>query len=155
MAQVVRMTSHLDEMRPVDKTRMAECLTELSGRMGRSEIVMIFSDFLTDLDELEGVLQRLRYQRHEVILFQVLHHDELTFDFQGQVRFVGLEAADELTTQPSELRTAYLEAFHEFQRQFDEICRRNRVERVVVDTSHDMAAVFVDYLNERSLLTRR
>jgi uncharacterized protein (DUF58 family) len=155
MAQIVRMTGHLDDMRPVDKTRMAECLTELAGRMGRSEIVMIFSDFLTDLDELEKVLQRLRYQRHEVILFQVLHHDEIAFDFQGQVKFVGLEAVEELTTQPSELKEAYLEAFGEFQRKFDDICHRNRVERVVVDTSHDMASVFVDYLNERSVLARR
>ena len=30
--------------------------------MGRREIVMIFSDFFTNLDELEPILQRLRYR---------------------------------------------------------------------------------------------
>ena len=29
---------------------MADCLNEIAGRMGRREIVMIFSDFFTDLD---------------------------------------------------------------------------------------------------------
>ena len=77
MAQVVRMTDHLDDFQPVQKTRMAECLTELIGRMKRREIVMIFSDFFTDLDALEAALQRMRYNRHEVVLFQVMHHDEL------------------------------------------------------------------------------
>ncbi len=38
MSQVVRMTAHLDEIDPVEKTRMAECLTELTGRMKRREI---------------------------------------------------------------------------------------------------------------------
>src|SRR6185437_2390395 len=81
MAQIVRMTEHLDQIEPVEKTRLAECLVELVGRMGRREIVMVFSDFFTDLDALEAVLQQMRYHRHEVVLFQVLHHDELTFDF--------------------------------------------------------------------------
>ena len=40
----------LDQIEPVQKTRMADCLAELTGRMGRREIVMIFSDFFTDLD---------------------------------------------------------------------------------------------------------
>ena len=38
------------------KRGMAECLTELVGRMKRREIVMVFSDFFTDLDALESRL---------------------------------------------------------------------------------------------------
>ena len=154
LAQVVRMTEHLDELKPVQKTRMAECLTELTGRMGRRQIVMVFSDFFTDLDALEPVLQRMRYQRHEVVLFHVLHHHELAFDFDGMTKFVGLEVPEELLAQPEELRASYLQALGRMVDKFDDICRRNRVERVAVDTSRDMASVFVDYLNQRSLLNR-
>jgi uncharacterized protein (DUF58 family) len=83
MDQIVRMTHHLDEMNPVEKTDMAACLNELAGRLGRREIVMIFSDFFADLDSIESALQRMRYSKHEVVLFQVLHHDELAFQFEG------------------------------------------------------------------------
>ena len=83
---------------------MADCLTELAGRMKRREIVMIFSDFFTDLDPLEPALQRMRYNRHEVVLFQVMHHDELAFEFDGMTKFVGLEMPEELLAQPDELR---------------------------------------------------
>src|SRR5271154_3116314 len=55
MGQIMRMTEHLDTIDPVEKTRLAECLTELAGRMRRREIVMVFSDFFTDLDALEAV----------------------------------------------------------------------------------------------------
>jgi uncharacterized protein (DUF58 family) len=154
MGQVVRMTNHLDDIQPVHKTRMPECLTELTGRMKRREIVMVFSDFFTDLVALEKALQRMRYSRHEVVLFQVMHHDELDFQFNGMVKFVGLEIPQELLTQPDELRQGYLRAMKRFNDGFEEICQRNRIERVLVDTSRDMGEVFVNYLNQRSLLNR-
>ncbi len=154
MAQVVRMTEHLEELQPTKKTRTADCLTELLGRMRRREIVMVFSDFFTDLEALEGVLQQMRYHKHEVVLFQVLHHDELAFEFEGQVKFVGLELPEELLTQPQELQRAYLEAINRFNQKFEDLCQRNQIERVLVDTSHDMAGVFIDYLNQRSLRNR-
>ena len=154
MAQIVRMTEHLDTIKPVKKTRMGDCLSDLAGRMGRREIVFVFSDFFTDLDGLEAVLQRLRFAKHEVVLFQVMHHDELEFRFEGMVKFRGLETADELLTQPSELRKRYLEALRKFNDRFQDICHRNRVERVVVDTSRDRAEVLIDHLNQRSLLNR-
>jgi uncharacterized protein (DUF58 family) len=154
MGQVVRMTNHLDGIQPVQKTRMSECLTELTGRMKRREIVMIFSDFFTDLDALEKALQRMRYNRHEVVLFQVMHHHELDFEFGGMIKFVGLEIPQELLTQSEELRQDYLRAMHRFNDRFEEICQHNRIERVLVDTSRDMGEVFVNYLNQRSLLNR-
>jgi uncharacterized protein (DUF58 family) len=153
-SQILRMSEHLDELEPAEKTRMAECLTELLGQMGRREIVMIFSDFFTDLDALESALQRMRYNQHEVVLFHILHHDELAFEFDGMVKFVGLEDPDDYTTQTEDIRRAYLRAVSDFNRRFEEMCQRNRVERVEVDTSRDMAEVLIDDLHHRSRLNR-
>jgi hypothetical protein len=152
MAQVVRMTEHLDEIQPVEKTAMADCLNEIAGRLGRREIVMIFSDFFTDLDQLEPVLQRLRYARHEVVLFQVMHHDELAFEMDGMVKFVGLEVPEELLAQTDDLRRAYLEAVNQFNDRLEEVAHRNGCERVLCDTSRDISDLLIDYLNRRSML---
>src|SRR5260221_2817125 len=35
MAQVVRMTEHLDRIDPVDKTGLDQCLSDIDGRLGR------------------------------------------------------------------------------------------------------------------------
>jgi uncharacterized protein (DUF58 family) len=154
LAQIVKMTQHLDAIAPVEKTRMPECLAELLGRMGRREIVMVFSDFFTDLGALESVLQRMRYSRHEVILFHVLHHDERTFDFSGMVKFTGLEDVDELLVQTEDVRSGYLAALKRFTSAFDDLCRRNRIERVEIDTSRSAADALLGYLNQRDLLVR-
>ena len=151
MSQIVRMTEHLDEIDPVEKTDMAGCLTELTGRLRRREIVMIFSDFFTDIDAIESALQRMRYARHEVVLFQVVHHDELAFDFHGMTRFVGLEIPEQMLAQPEDLRRGYLAALERFNTRLDEIAARNGCERVLVDTSRPMTETFIDYLNRRSM----
>ena len=154
MGQVIRMTEHLDEIKPVEKTDMAACLTELTGRMRRREIVMIFSDFFTDLEALESALQLMRFNQHEVVLFQIMHHDELTFEFDGMVRFDGLEDPDQLLTQTEDIRRGYLRAVEDFRVDFTDLCQRNRVERVEVDTNRDLAEVLIDHLNQRSRLNR-
>ena len=153
-AQIAQMAEHLDTIEPVKKTRMADCLSDAHGRMGRREIVLVFSDFFTDLDALEKSLQRFRYDKHEVVLFQVMHHDELEFKLDGMVKFRGLEVAEELLAQPAELRRRYLEALGRFNTRLVDICNRNQIERVLVDTSRDRAEVLIDHLNQRSLAQR-
>jgi uncharacterized protein (DUF58 family) len=153
--QIIRLTGLLDKTEPKQKTCLPECLVELAGRMRRREIVMIFSDFFTDdLDALEKALGRMRYNRHEVVLFQIMHHDELVFEFDEMTKFVGLEIPEELLAQPDRIRNAYLASMHRFNDRLERLCERNRIERVLVDTSRDMAEVLVDYLNQRSRLNR-
>jgi uncharacterized protein (DUF58 family) len=154
MDQIVRMTQHLEEIEPEEKTEMADCLTEVAGRMGRREIVMIFSDFFTDLAALEPVLQRLRFAMHEVVLFQIIHHHELYFEFDGMTKFLGLEVPEEILAQPEDLRTGYLAAVRRFNDELEAMAIRNGCERILCDTGRNMRELFIDYLNRRSLLNR-
>ena len=154
LGQIVRMTQHLDETEAVEKTNLADALNEFAGRLGRREIIFIFSDFFGDLDKLEPALQRLRYSKHEVVLFQVLHHDELVFEFDGMIKFLGLEIPEELLAQPEDLRRGYLQALQRFNQHFEEIALRNGCERVLVDTRRSMSELLADYINQRSLQAR-
>jgi uncharacterized protein (DUF58 family) len=154
MDQIVRMTQHLDELEAKEKTAMSDCLHDIAGRLGRREIVMIFSDFFTNLGELEPVIQRLRYSKHEVILFQVMHHDEITLELDGMMKFIGLESPDELLAQTDDLRRNYLAAVQRHCDQLEEIAQRNGCERVLVDTHRNMSELLLDYLNQRSLRNR-
>ena len=134
--------------------KKTHALNEFAGRLGRREIVFIFSDFFGDLDQLEPALQRLRYSKHEVVLFQVLHHDELAFEFDGMIKFLGLEIPEELLAQPEDLRRGYLQALQRFNQHFEEIALRNGCERILVDTRRSMSELLADYINQRSLQAR-
>lgn len=155
MNQIVKITHHLDEIDAVQTTDMSTCLGELAQRMGRREIVIVFSDFFTDLEAIESAIQRMRYNRHEVVLIQVLHHDELTFEFDTMTKFVGLEIPEQFLAQPEDLRRGYLAALNRFNDHLKEIAQRNRCEHVLVDTSRPLAETFADYLNRRSRMQRQ
>jgi len=155
MAQVVRMTEHLDRIDPIEKTQLDRCLVDIAGRLGRREIVLIFSDFFTDLARLEPVLQRLRYDKHELVLFQVMHHDELSFELGGIVKFIGLEDQDQLLAPTDDLRIAYLDAVREHRDQLEQMADRNGCELVPINTRLSMSDQLIDYLNKRSVLSRR
>ena len=153
--QIINMSQMLDDIEPTKKTKMGPSLLDLAGRAGRRGIVVILSDFFADLDDLKQALQRLRYDKHEVVLMQVLHKDELEFNLPGMVRFVGLEDDDQFLTRPDDIRTAYLEAMKQFNDDLEELCEANQIERLVCDTSRSMAELFADYLHARSLRRRR
>jgi uncharacterized protein (DUF58 family) len=156
LAQIVRLTEHLEAIRPERKTAMHDCLAEIAGRVGRREIVFIFSDFFTNLDALEPVLQQFRYGHHEVVLFEVLHPDEIEFQLEGMLKFVALEGGEPLLAQSEDLKHSYLAALQRHQQRLDDMAHRNRCERVLLNTSHRLSDQLGDYLNRRlSLLGRR
>ena len=155
MGQILKMTETLDKMEAVNKTKIGPSLIDLAARAGRRGIVIVFSDFFVDLADLEKALQRLRYDRHEVVLMQVMHDHELHFNLPGMVKFVGLEDEDVFLTRPDDVRVAYLEALNRHSDELDRICERNACERVICDTSRNMAELFADYLQKRSLTHRR
>jgi hypothetical protein len=96
----------------------------------------------------------MRYNRHEVVLLQILHHDELVFSFDTMTKFIGLEIPEELLAQPEDLRRGYLAALHRFLERLEQIAQRNRCEHVLIDTSRPLTETFSDYLHRRSRRNR-
>jgi uncharacterized protein (DUF58 family) len=155
-AQIAAMIEHVDEVEPTRKTRLADCLLEAAARMRSHEVVFVFSDFLphpeadlaAEMDALDRVLQRLRFHGHHVVLFQVLHPDELTFPFRGRVRFLDLESTGAFLTSPDDLRRSYLEALDDFLARIGSLCRRNEVQRVPINSAGDLRSLLLNYLDQ-------
>ena len=150
LEQILRMGDQLDRSEATQATRLGECLSEVASRLGRRQIVMIFSDFFGDLNELEEGIQRLRYDRHEVLLFHVLHEDELLFPFEGQLRVVGLENDNSVPLAAEDVRNEYLRLFQRFREQVRAIADQNHCEYVLANTANPLAHLLSNYLNERS-----
>jgi uncharacterized protein (DUF58 family) len=153
LEQILRMGDQLDRSDATAETRLGECLSEVASRLGRREIVMIFSDFFGDMGELEKGIQRLRYDRHEVLLFHVLHEDELRFPFEGMLRIVGLENDGSFPLAAEDVRSEYLSLFQQFREQVQSIAEQNHCEYILTSTANPLASLLSDYLNERSRRT--
>ena len=142
--------SHILEQ--VDSTRLTDLdlpMKDFAERIGRRQIVILISDFLTDLDTVSKALARLRYDKHEIVCFQVMDPLELSFEFEGRVKFIGLEQMPTLKLTPRSLRKAYLERVRAHNIRLREICERNNAECVLCDTSHSVQETLFGYLTSR------
>ena len=144
----------LEEARPEGTTGVGRALVEAGEAVRRRGVVALFSDLLDDPREVLRGLRHLRQRGHDVLLFHVLAHEELTFPFQRMTRFEGLELADRVTADPVSLRAAYLAEVEAFRRTLRRSCLANRIDLVEMDTSQPLAVVLAAYIAQRAARRR-
>ncbi len=96
------------------RTDLNAALAACGERVGRRGLVVIASDLLDFQPNALEPLTRLRALGHDVIVFQVLHADELDFPYRELARFRDPETGEMLDTDPEAVRQAYLEQMMEF-----------------------------------------
>ncbi|NOY30372.1 MAG: DUF58 domain-containing protein [Planctomycetes bacterium] len=130
------------------KSDLGKVLHEASSRFQRPGVVVVISDFLGDVDALLLGLKHLRYQRHEVVLLQVLDPAETDFQFDSPTRFEGLEALPDVLVQPRAIRQAYLAALAEFLKRIEAGCRSLQADYFRVRTDEAMDRVLQQVLRK-------
>lgn len=132
------------------KTDMHKVLMELAPGMGRRAVVMVISDCFDDVDRILKGLQRFLYDRHDVVLFHVMHRDELTFPFDGNVRFQGLEGIPEIKTDAQQVRARYRAVVSDYLDRLGRGCEKSNVEYILMDTAIPVEVALARYLAGRA-----
>jgi uncharacterized protein (DUF58 family) len=137
-----------------DKSDVADAFRQITEQVRRRGMVVIISDLFLDLGTLKKSLQELRHRRHDVVLFHVMHDHELTFPFEDNTLFRGLESPVELHTEPRALRKAYLEVVDRFLGEVRKTCSSNGIDYVLCNTRDPLDVVLSSYLNARARIRR-
>ena len=127
----------------------------MAERVSRRGLMIVIGDFLDDAKQILEGLNHLHYARHEVLVLQVLDPCELTFPFEGRIRFDGLEGLPAVPCQPRLLRQSYLESLHRHIRAIKVACERNQVDYCLVDTSQPLEIALTRFLQSRALRGRQ
>lgn len=152
----LKMLFHeLEQIEPDNTTDIADPFLALAGQIRQRGLVVLFSDLFIDPDELAKSLQQFRLRRHEVVVFHVMHHDELEFPFQENTLFRGIEVEAELHTEPRALRESYLEAVQDYMTKIKKVCATAGIDHVLLDTSKPLDGVLSSYLNFRAKSRRK
>jgi len=145
----------LEQTEPANTTDVADPFLALAAQIRQRGMVALFSDLFVDPDELGKSLNQFRLRRHEVIVFHVMHHDELEFPFQDNTLFRGMEVEAELHTEPRALRKSYMEAVTRYMERVKKVCAAAGIDHVLLDTSKPLDGVLSSYLNFRKKSRRK
>ena len=140
----------LERMEPGKRSDVGRPLHQLAEALLKRSLVVLISDLLDEPEPIIQGLRHLKFRGSDVIVFQVLDPNELTFPFQGSSRFRDLESDAEVVTEPTHIRTAYLRALAGLTLQYDRALRSAGIDYVQLDTSQPLDFALLAYLAARS-----
>lgn len=137
------------------KTSTESIFAEVAERLNHRTLIIFISDLFDDPMTLLRGFKRLRYRHHELIVWNIWDHAELTFPLRGPTLFDGLEDSGRLLLDPRAIRARYLEEVESFQERLRTGCGHMRVDFTLFDTSASLDAALSGYLATRSARLRQ
>ncbi len=153
--QIKTMVHAMDIAELKAKTSLEPICHSLAEKIPRRGLVCLVSDLFTDVDGVLRGLQHFRHYDHEVVVLHVMDEDELTFPFQGNTMFRGLEDTGRLTVEPRALRDGYLEAKDRFCREVKRKCVASRIDYKLISTADLLDAALLAFLAARATASRK
>ena len=140
----------LERLKAGQRSDVARPLHQLAEALLKRSLVVLISDLLDDPEPVIKGLKHLRFRGTDVVVFQVLDPDELTFPFRGASKFKDLETAQEVVADPAKARTGYLRELAGLTLQYDRELRGAGIDYVQLDTSQPLDFALLTYLSARS-----
>ncbi|HTA29578.1 MAG TPA: VWA domain-containing protein, partial [Candidatus Cybelea sp.] len=130
-------------------TNLTEPLRRVAELARKRGLIVLISDLLAPVGELEKHLARLTAAGHELVVFQVLDPNELAFNFQDATLFQDVESEKDIYIDPAAVREIYQRRLREHGEGVEAICRKLgfAFHRVLTDRPLDLA--LLDFLRSR------
>ena len=145
----------LADHEPTAETDIDRVFPQLAETLPSRGLVAILSDLFVDRAILARTLTAMRTRGHEVIVLHTLHGDELTFPFEDNTRFKGLEDDAALLCEPPALRKSYLEAIEAFVADVKRTVAGTGADYVLLRTDEPVEGALAAYLAFRQKTRRR
>ncbi len=153
-AVLTRIAELMESTLPSGKTALGSMLVAFAESTPRRGLVTLISDLFAPLDEIQEGLAALARRRHDVIVFHVLDETELTFPFEGNTLFHGLEEYPECRVDPRALRESYLASLRKYLDQVQRICSNFGLNYLRTHTGEPLDAAIVTVLSVRERVRR-
>jgi len=151
-AHFKRLLGYLDAVQPGAKTGISRTFHNLANHLKRRGLIVVISDLLDEpLVVLKGI-RHFRHRQHEVIVFHLFDHAELTFPFEQLAEFQDLETGARLQVDPVAVREEYVTRIREFIDTYRRDCAESRVDYLEIDTDTPYDHLLLSYLTKRAKL---
>lgn len=131
------------------RTNISAALKRLVQIVLKRGLIVILSDFLAPLDELEPDLVGLAACGHEVVVFQLLDPAELAFDFEAAAIFEDMESGRTLFIDPAVARDEYTRRLERHCTVLRAICQRVGITYHQLSTGRPLELALFDFLRQR------
>ena len=143
------------------QTDLSAALHQIADLIHKRSLVVIFSDMLQTanssdrLDKLFSALQHLKFNKHEVVVFNVTDKaKEQEFDFENRpYEFVDMETGTVLKAHASKVKDAYLSQMTTYRKNLALKCAQYKIDMVDADINAGFNHILEAYLIKRQKMS--
>ena len=132
-----------------EQSQIARALKQSVELYRQRGLLVIISDMMMDLDELEENLGYLRASGHEIVLFQVLDPLELNMDLEKPALFEDMESGEKMFINPSVIRDEYQAKIKQHNQSLQNICENAGILYQPLTTDIPLNIALADFLRFR------
>jgi len=140
----------LAEIKAAGETGLADALHRAAESIQQRALVVLLSDLYIEPEILNSCFQHLRFRKHDVAVFHLLDQTEVDFDFDRPTRFLDLEGAAPIMTDPNLVGRQYRQALADYLADLQTVMRE-----AAVDYQRVNLGVPVDDILARFLVGRK
>jgi uncharacterized protein (DUF58 family) len=140
----------LERIQPGLRSNVGRPLHQLAEALLKRSLVVLISDLLDDPEPVIKGLRHLKFRGTDVVVFQVLDPNELTFPFKGAAKFKDIETDEEVVADPARARRDYLRELAGLTLRYDRELRGAGIDYVQLDTSQPLDFALLTYLSARA-----
>lgn len=143
------------------QTDLSVALHQIADLIHKRSLVVIFSDMLQTadssdrLDKLFSALQHLKFNKHEVVIFNVTDKaKEQEFSFENRpYEFVDMETGTVLKAHASKVKDAYLSEMTAYRKNLALKCAQYKIDMVDADINAGFNHILEAYLIKRQKMS--
>ena len=140
----------MEAARPTGRADMPDALRKMASIIGRRGLLIVFSDLLDDPETMFDALSIFTHRGSEVILFHILHADELKLPDVHEAVFIDSESHRRLSTNVGDIRAAYETRLAAFLDTWSAACRGRAIDYKIVSTATNYSEALQQYLLQRA-----
>jgi len=149
---LIQLIGQMEKSEPARKTRLADALHYVAGKIRRRGMVLVISDLLDDAAAVISGLQHLQFGGNDVIVFHVLDPAELRFAFEGPSLFVDPENNRVVPALADQVKAGYMTALGDFLKTYSEETGRSNIFYSLMDTSQPLDQALLSFLSRSKRL---
>ncbi len=130
-------------------TDLPKPLEHLAGLVKKRGLVVLLSDLLAPIDQLQQSLGYLRARGHEVLLLRILDPKELSLDLGEPTMIEDLESGKQIYLDPAAAKEIYRQRFDEHASKLSSICMSMGVDLATLTTDQPLEWALLELVHQR------
>ena len=130
-------------------TNLDSPLQKIAEILNKRGLILLMSDLLTSIEQLEKNLSYLRANGHEIVLFNVLDPEEIHFNFNSPALFEDVESGRNFYVDPIAAHKEYEKKLKNHLEAVKIICRNLGIDYHLFATNRPFDLALLEFLHDR------